>query len=448
MLTLPVVEKPRQGTPFPSLPHRGRQRITVAMTEACEPDSTGSMGCQYVMNAARNDGWDIVYEYPRTTPVDLELVSVHHCTDFPRLAQMPRLSRLRIVGGHPTVNNIRPAVPFADAFCIGEGETWIVHALRRLNDDLSTTAIDDLPGTLIPRGYSGVIPRGNTEESVPRHPAYLNVGRGNHARVWYLEMARGCPFRCSYCELGWAWKYRLQDTSWLLSQIDGIDRLQSRKVSLFAPDEASHPGYGDILERIHQRRLTTSFGSMRLDVILKKNLPFKSNMLIRVALDGLTEKTRFQTGRKIRDEEVYEYFRFMADRGHRNFKVFMVFGYPWESTSDFDDWEALWERISRIPVRTNARVRMKFTPLIPQPSTPLGDCEPQYRAEMINRIKCWFDRVGKPWTRPGWFIHNDGLMSQRSHRLQVMLTRGDENLLLGHEDWRGTETLKGYDVFD
>lgn len=452
-LVLPSPVKPRSGTEFPELIRKHQEcRLKISMREPVEEDSLGSMGCQYVLNAARAAGFRIDYLSPDddASGYDVELVSVHHCTDFPRLKEMPKRGRLRIVGGHPTTNNIRPAIPFADVFCIGEGETWIVHALSRLNDGASVEALADLPGTIIPATWEQgqEVPRGNTEMPLPKHPPYLNRSGEGHARVWYIEMARGCPFTCHYCELGWAWKYRPQDTGWLLEQVDACDKKQSNKISLFAPDEASHPGYGDILERIHQRGFVTSFGSMRLDVIVKKNLPFKNNMLIRVGLDGITEATRYRVGRKISDEAVYDYFKFMSDRGHATFKVFVVFGYPWETEADFDEFEQLWDRIARLHRKVNARVRFKFTPLIPQPSTPLGDTHPSYHVGLAGRIRKWFERVGRPWSRPGWFVVNDGLMGPRSHALQCRLTLGDESTLAGDTDWSYAETLKGYEIFE
>lgn len=452
MLTLLPPEKPRHATVYPPLERRHvRQRVSIVMREPVEAESVGSMGCQYVMNAARAAGFEIDYLPPHAAPAreyDVELVSVHHCTDFPRLKALPRCAPLRIVGGHPTVNNIRPAIPFGDVFCVGEAETWIVHALARINDGAHAADLADLPGTIVPSlwEHGAPIPRGNTEAEVPKHPPYLNRSGEGHARVWYLEMARGCPFACHYCELGWAWKYRTQDTEWLLQQVDDIDTRQSNRISLFAPDEASHPGYHTILDRIHQRRMVTSFGSMRLDVIMRKNLPFKNNMLIRVGLDGLTEDTRHRVGRKITDDAVWEYFRYMTDRGHSNFKIFMVFGYPWEEPSDFDQWTFLWERIARIRRQKNAHVRIKFTPLIPQPSTPLGGESPRYDAEMVARIRAWFALVKSPVNPPGWFVANDGLMGPRAHALQCRLTLGDERTLLDDTDWSGTETLRGYEI--
>lgn len=427
MLTLTQIEKPKHATEWPDLPGMDRQRIRVSITEAAEPENRGSVGAHYVQEAAQWAGFNVEYREPEhRTPADVELVSVHHCTDWPRLAQLPRVAPIRLAGGHPTVNNVRPGLRFADAWCIGEGESWIAHALRRLNSGGGVESLRDLPNTVIGLG-NGSVPRGNMEDTVPRHPPYLNRETAGHARNWYLELSRGCPFACYYCELGWAWKYRMQNTDWLLRQIDSIDRSASSRVTLFAPDEASHPGYADILHRLHQRRLVTSFGSMRFDQVMRRELPFRPNMLIRVAVDGLAEATRQQVHRRQTNQMIYDYFRYMSERGHAAFKVFTMFGYPWESLDDFDEWEWLWSRILSIPRRVNAHVRVKFTPLIPQPSTPLGDCEPVYDERMVERILRWFRAVRMPTQRPGWFVVSDGIMSRATHAEQVRLTRGDEN---------------------
>jgi radical SAM superfamily enzyme YgiQ (UPF0313 family) len=421
------------------------------MVEPTTPENFGSMGCRYVMNAAESAGFHVDYLRPggaATSDYDVELVSVHHCTDFPRLKALPRRAAMRLVGGHPSVNNIRPAIPFGDAFCVGEGETWIVDALNRVAAGAKAADLADLPGTVVRELHElgGPIPPGNTVRPLPKHPPYLNRAGKGHSQTWYIEMARGCPFDCHYCELGWAWKYRPQKTEWLLHCIDSVDPKLSKKISLFAPDEASHPGYGDALRRIHERGLTTSFGSMRLDQLVKRPLPLKPNMLVRVGLDGLTEQTRFRVGKPLTDDAVWDYFRFMSDRGHASYKIFMIFGYPWEATDEIGAWASLWDRIARIPRRVNAHVRVKFTPFIPQPSTPLGRSEPNYNPETVGRILDWFERVGRPWSRPGWFVANDGIMSMRSHALQCRLTQGDERTLDGPCDWSAAETLRGYDI--
>lgn len=446
------IVKPTRGTVYPPLVPPISKNMRMCMIEPGEPENRGSMGARYVMNAIEAAGFRVDYLEPDADAdgYDVELVSVHHCTDFPKLKSLRHRAPIRILGGHPTTNNIRPAIPFADVICVGEGESWIVHAITRIAAGGGIADLADLPGTIISSRWrpGDTVPTSNTVDPLPKHPPYLNRAGEGHNATWYLEMARGCPFRCHYCELGWAWKYRPQEKAYLLDCVDRIDTSQSNRISLFAPDEASHPAYAEVLGRIHERKLVTSFGSMRLDVIVKKDLPLKPNMLIRVGLDGLTEATRQRINKPIKDEDVVNYFRYMNDRGHSNFKIFMVFGYPWERPEDFDEFAALWDRIVRIRRKVNAHVRVKFTPFIPQPSTPLGDSVPNYDPETVSRILEWFAMVKSPYDRPGWFVANDGVMSARSHALQCRLTSGDEHTLTGGRTFEGTETLKGYGVWE
>lgn len=430
------------------------RRLKVCMTEPSEAKDRGSMGCQYVLNAARAAGWGVDY-VDCDAPVepgryDVELASVHHCTDFPRLAALPRRAPIRLAGGHPTTNNWRPAIPFADAHCVGDGEEWIVEALSLLESGQPVEALADISGTIVRSRWTpgDPIPPARQVTPIPKHPPYLNHAGEGHARVWYLELSRGCPFKCHYCELGWLrTRAAHQDTDWIIDQIKTIDKSKSNKISLFAPDEASHPGYGRILQAIHDAGLVTSFGSMRLDQIIKQNLPIKRNMLIRVGLDGLSEATRRRVKKPIRDTSVIDYFEYMSARGHSNFKVFMVFGYPWERLDDFDEFEALMEAVRSITRKANAHLRVKFTPFIPQPSTPLGGAVPNYDQGMVDRIKDWFNRVAKPYRHPGWYIVSDGIMSRKAHQLQCDLTKGDEFLLSeSAENWSECQKLMGYEV--
>lgn len=402
--------------------------------EAAEADQRGSMGAHYVLQAARAAGLqvDLVTPEDDVGGYDLELVSVHHCSDMPIVRDVPRRGRIRIAGGHVMANNPRPIIPFADVVCIGEGETWITQAVARLREDFRPAALSELPGAVVTESWvkGSQLPPPAVEPSCPKNPPYLNRSGEGHSATWYLELARGCPFSCHYCELGWSVpKYRPQDTEWILEQIDSIDTSQSNRISLYAPDEASHKGYGRILQRIHDRGMVTAFGSMRLDRIVKLDLPLKANMLIRVGLDGLSEETRFKVNKPIKDADVVNYFRFMVERGHRNFKMFMVFAYPWERPSDFDCWARMMGHVLSLPTDANCHLRVKFTPFIPQPSTPLKDAEPNYSEAMVQRINDWFANHAKPYKNPGWYVKSDGILSRRSHARQVELTRGDETLL-------------------
>lgn len=404
--------------------------MKVRFAEVAALEAQGSIGANYIFETVRNAGYDV----SRTSPEaegrwDVELLSLHHCTDFPRLARLPRRASIRIIGGYPLASNPRPVVPFADVICLGEGETWILSALDLAKKGASLVEYSQLPGTIVPEFWDGKIPNANAESIVPKHPPYLNVASEGHKRTWYLELARGCPFMCAFCTLGHGVPYRIQDTSWILSLLGKIDTSKSKRVTLFAPDEASHPGYTEILRKIHKLKLITSFGSMRLDQIIKKDLPFKKNMLIRVGIDGLSERLRFNVGKKITNKQIVQYFRHLSGKGHVSFKIFQIFGLPGETMADWEEWKLIWSHIAAIPRLTNAHVRIKFTPFIPQPGTPLGKAIGRYDQGMANRVAEWMARNAKPHRHPGWYLKSDGVMSARSYDEQVKLVVGNEKVL-------------------
>jgi len=395
--------------------------MKICMTEPAK--TKGSIGCYYIMYYARQAGFEIDYE-PENCDYDVELISVHHFTDLYRLAELPRKGKIRILGGHPTVANPIPFIQYADVVFRGEGEEWIVEALTRLKKNLDAKELQDLHGTIICKDFKGILPESVHLRKLPELPLYLNESHEEgHATNYYIEMARGCPHKCNYCELGWGWPFRLQKTDYILSLIDKMDKKITNKVTLFAPDESSHPGYFTCLERINQRGFVTSFGSMRLDTLLKSKINLPKNMLIRVGIDGLTQATRYFVNKKISNKAIVEYFRIMIKQGYRNFKAFMIFGYPWEELSDFDEFEMVMDAVFEIEVSVNVHLRIKFTPLIPNPITPLSHVTAKYDGKMVKRIINWFKEHKRPYRYPGWYPKSDGIMSRENHARQCNITK-------------------------
>jgi radical SAM superfamily enzyme YgiQ (UPF0313 family) len=406
--------------------------LKVCMIEACGEREKGSIGAFYVREHARRSGYDVdVLDKPKNG-YDVELVSVHHVNDFERVARMKQRASIRIIGGHPTFHNPRPLIPFADAICVGEGETWIKTALPLLDSAKDVGALADLPGTILRDRWEpgSQIPDANTEKPLPNNPPYLNRP-GTRSAAWYVEMARGCPFSCDYCGLGHAVKYRHYKLDHLKIVLDKCDTSLTRKINFYAPDEASHPQYMELMEYLRERGFAAGFASMRVDSVLKYDrLPVLANMLVRVGVDGMSEAIRQRVNKPISDDMLCRYFRFMVDQGHCQFKMFQIFGYPWETAEDFACFEALMQRILATQLTKNVSLRIKWTPFIPQPKTPLANASPNYDHEMVCRIEAWHAYNRRPRSEPGWFVENDGIMSAKNHARQVRLTRGTETSLL------------------
>lgn len=413
--------------------------MKIRMLEACDEDNKGSLGCRFVINAATDAGYNIDYirhDNDDNNEYDIELISVHHSSDFPKVLSIDKKAKVRVIGGHPMQNNPRPLINHADVICVGEAESWIVDALDLLiKSDLDVDSLCDLKGTIISKNWEvgATLPTTIFEKKIPFNAPILSEKTEGHAATWYIEIGRGCPFSCAYCELGHSVKARMQSIENVKKAIDMCDPSISRKLTLFAPDEASHRHYGVLLEYIHKEGFITQFGSMRLDQILrKKNIPFKQNMLIRVGVDGLSETIRERVNKRMTDNTIIEYFYYMFENGHVNFKIFQIFSYSFETDEDFKKWEQLYLAISSYPFKKNVMMRVKFTPFIPQPITPLADEKLTYSNKMRKKIEDWYLKNRFPKTGiKGINLTLDGIMGAKSHKDTYMLTNGDENINIG-----------------
>ncbi len=406
--------------------------MRVCMMEPCADADAGSIGAFYIREHARRAGYAVdVLRRPKAG-YDVELISVHHCTDYPRVAALPKLARWRILGGHPMVNNPRPVIPFADAICVGEGESWIGPALRALEATNKIESLAALPGTIIcPEHRRGdPLPPANVERPLPDNPPYLNRP-GTLSAAWYVEIARGCPYSCHFCELGHSTPFRLYSEDHLRGVLAQADTSITRKINFYAPDEASHPKYHELYAHLRERGFAAGFSSMRIDSVLRRGLPdIPPNMLIRVGIDGMSEEVRQRVNKPISDDSIVRYFSMMLERGHVNFKTFFIWAYPWEKAADFEGFERLMKRVMALPLRTNVSLRIKWTPFIPQPCTPLGGEKPRFDYRMFDRINVWHALNARPRRNPGWYIENDGMMSAATHRRQCEYTLGDETCLM------------------
>lgn len=402
--------------------------MRVCMIEPANASETGSIGVNFVIESARRGGFDIekIDSFSKTYNYDVELISIHHPSDYDRLVKMPRHGKIRVIGGHITYNNPRPIIKFADYICMGDGESWIIQFLKYVKLGKDPSLID---GTLCCKEHKNgdKLPSPRHEKELKNKP-YLNRA-GTMSAAWYIEIARGCPFHCHYCELGNSMPYRFVKIDTIKEYIDSIDTEMSKKIVFFAPDEASHPDYSEMITYAEKKGVRQRFGSYRIDQVLKNNgLNVSPNQLVRVGIDGLTETTRSKVGKGLTNKDIVSFFKLMVEAGHVNFKFFQMFAHPWEKINDFEEWERLIDKIRRINFTKNVSLRIKWTPLIPQPVTPLCGEIPFYNKKMTKKIKEWHKIVSKPFREPGLFIEFDGLMSEKTHKQQIKLTNGDENL--------------------
>jgi len=402
--------------------------LNCCIIEPARRSDCGSTGAFLVANAARKAGHnvDAINYDSDATDYDVEMLSIHHSSDYPRLLKTKKHGKIRIIGGHITYNNPRPVIPYADYICMGDGEEWIKEALAQIEG----TGKISLPKSIDSSQWinGSELPERNYLAKL-EPTAYLNRA-GTRSAAWYIETARGCVFNCEYCELGNSMPYRFANTEKIKQVIDNLDKSKAKKIVFFAPDEASHKDYNELLDYAKKAGFRQRFGAYRLDQVIKKGgMPVELNQLVKIGIDGLTEKTRFRVGKKITNSQIFDFFKIMVESGHISFKCFQMIAHPWEKLEDFDEWENLMNRVVRIPTKKNIFLRIKWTPLIPQPCTPLSGVTPVYDFEMAERIHIWHQEMKLPRSEPGWFLGFDGLMSKKNHKQQIAATVGDESFL-------------------
>ena len=370
-----------------------------------------SIGAWYVKNGMESHGHHVDVHPKPADGYDCELIAAHHVTDYKDIVNMPKRSPVRVIGGHALYSNHKPLVPFTDYLCFGEWDT----GFKDFEELQKSQHVNQ-------RDFK-------TQTPLLTLRPYLNHAATKSA-AWYIEIARGCPFSCHYCELGHSLPYRPYSVEQIKQAIDLCDFSKTRKVNFFAPDEASHPGYDELLEYIIELGgFPAGFSSMRVERAQKLH-SIRNNMLIRVGIDGLTEKRRFDVNKRISNRDIIAYFRAMLSHGHSNFKIFMIFGYEGENVADFVEFERVMAGVFSLPLKKNVSLRIKWTPFIPQPNTPLAETHSQYDIKMVKKIQGWHQLHRRSSKTPGWFVESDGIMSKRSHKEQCILMTASEDYFL------------------
>ena len=380
-----------------------------------------SVGTYYIKCALESYGHEVdVFTTPQVG-YDYELVALHHVSGFAKVIEMPKKSKIRIIGGHAFYTNPRPMIPFSDYLCIGEWDTGLF--------DLDS--IGDMAHVIVSKKWESCnkLPPPRIENPLPELIPYLNY-EGTGSMAYYIEIARGCPFHCQYCELGNSVPYRRRSFDEIKDAIGKCDLSKTKKINLFAPDEASHPDYDKILKYIREvSGYPAGFASMRVDTSQKLK-HIRQNTLIRCGVDGMSEAIRFRVGKKISDKMILQYFQRNIEAGHSQFKIFMIFGYEWESLSDFDSFKKLFSHILKIKTKKNLMLRIKWTPFIPQPNTPLSESKSVYDVKMVAQIEKWHLLNARPVSGKGFFVSNDGIMGAKAHKLQCDLAKAGEDYFL------------------
>lgn len=398
--------------------------------------------------------WRSRYGYPSVTletgksikQCDLLFFTPSSEDDYVRLLEMMRLSDIRlrsaersekwpliIAAGTTVTANPMPLSEFMDAFVIGETEPSIgpvldtikslgaqgaskKKLLRRLAGlpGMYIPSVHDIPGKVssIMRQWAGSDGMGLT--SYIHSPDCINTD------VTMLEISRGCPFNCKFCQPGYvSLPYReckLEELENVIDELDGV-----KTVALLGSSPRSHP---DI------RRIIKAALNKDLDVVLCSNKYEDQVHTAEMNQDDITEKSislspetgndflRRVIGKKLKNRSLLESVEKHAADAEK-VRIYFMIGLPFETDADR---ASIVDFVSEVRSRTDLPIEVIVNPFIPKPWTAF-----QW-SPMANPtdLRLWIDQLRKGFRRirkvRAWFG------DPREAHVMALLARGDHKV--------------------
>jgi len=299
-----------------------------------------------------------------------------------------------IFGGGPCAFNPEPLAPFIDFFIIGEAEDAIVDVINKLkskNVKFKKDKLEELskiPGIYIPAIKQGKIKKRIVENldsaDYPTKPIVplLNV---IHDRAT-LEIMRGCPAGCKFCQAGYTTKPVRERSPELLKKYaeEIISNTGYEEISLISLsssdyshiDELSH----DLLRKFKEKRVSIALPSLRSDsfsVKLARDIQEVRTSGVTLAPEAGTQRLRDYICKNLNEADILDAAKAAFEGGAHLIKLYFMIGLPTEKEEDLLGICDLSRRILQIgrefaPADRRKRIQIKasLSTFVPKPHTP------------------------------------------------------------------------------
>lgn len=323
-----------------------------------------------------------------------------------------RKKPMLIIGGIAAIN-IRILQGFFHYCVLGDGELVAADLIRAIKDGSDPAA---LPGVIADGDF-------DTRKELLTNPviparSYVEMRDNRTARI---ELARGCKWKCPFCQLAWTKPYREQPVP-VVEHL--LKQTPTKAVGLFAPDRTGYSGFAEVEQICAKLGKHNTAEDARLDALLHEKIVSK----VKFGVEGFAARTRKIFKKVPSDKQLIKGFRhiFQTLRTPKGkhisvATIYMIGDLPGEGPDDvLHFWEVLRE--------ADQYCTRKFTLFLtlnsfsPKPFTPMERVE-------IHPYNDW----NKQWLNsprfPNMTIARRGGLIGPSKRISHMITcRGDERL--------------------
>jgi len=396
-----------------------------------------------------------------------------------------------VIGGGTCAFNPEPLAPFFDFFILGDGEEALEEVLNRLQEYSKDSGaarekillkMARIPGVYVPcfyeedtagrkgsslrKGNSLMVPK---KDGVPETVTKRTVQdlenavyplapivpylEAIHDRA-VLEIARGCPRGCRFCQAGITYRpLRFRSPEKLCRMARQIiDHTGYEELSLVSLSSTDYPYLDRLLAELSSQfsgEVNLSLPSQRLDafsVKLAEEVQKRHQTSLTFAPEAGTERLRRAINKNITDEEIYEAMGRAFDGGWKLIKLYFMIGLPTETDEDLEGiftlCRDLWKNYQQKGLSGKLKLSISISPFVPKPHTPF-QWEPQISLEeMYRKIKLLRQKFsGNRSLELKW--HEPEMSC-----LEAALSRGDQNLAPVLENaWKKGARLDNWSEF-
>lgn len=195
-----------------------------------------------------------------------------------------------------------------------------------------------------------------------------------------IELTRGCPHRCAFCEYSWSigGPYREKQPQLVINQLDDLlaqyPSLRRKGLTMRTSSLGSYRYLPEVAEALCERNMSLRWADLNPQDFLKVYHFIKPLGITRLHLgiESFTEDVRKSTGKRFGDDELAMILR-LAMQSCSYLHINLIFGLPGES--DYAAWFAWVRRIDSIRKRIPHKLRIDFiiTNFEPSCGTPWQD---------------------------------------------------------------------------
>lgn len=184
-------------------------------------------------------------------------------------------------------------------------------------------------------------------------------------KVFLLEVARGCPFGCKFCNIPNLYSpYRIRSYNRLLEIVEEGYRINKRKkIVIYAPILV-HPKLKDFLKYLIDNGFEFSLPSLRPEFVDEEliDLMYKGGQrTLTLAPETGDEKIRFSIGKNIKDSEFLRVAE-IARNKMKEIKLYFIIGLP---DQDIEDAYRIVDLSKKIREKFGGEVYVSINPFVP-----------------------------------------------------------------------------------